>query len=76
MTKQIATILIFVRLCALSILKVLLTNPEGYLFRLKRQFSIVKRIPKQINKFNLTNSDLNFTADLLLNYYKYVSLNK
>jgi transposase len=36
-------------------------NPEGYLFLdQKRKLGIVKRIQKQIDKFALTNNDLNF----------------
>lgn len=39
-------------------------NPEGYLFlNQKRKLGIVKRILKQIDKFALSNSDLNFTSD-------------
>ena len=35
-------------------------NPEGYLFLdQKRKLGIVKRIQKQIDKFALTNEDLN-----------------
>ena len=34
-------------------------NPEGYLFLdQKRKLGIVKRIQKQIDKFGLTNDDL------------------
>jgi len=36
-------------------------NPEGYLFLdQKRKLGIVKRIQKQIDKFELTNEDLIF----------------
>lgn len=36
-------------------------NPEGYLFLdQKRKLGLVKRIQKQIDKFALTNEDLNF----------------
>lgn len=39
-------------------------NPEGYLFLdQKRKLGIVKRIQKQINKFALTNDDLNFVTN-------------
>jgi len=39
-------------------------NPEGYLFLdQKRKLGLVKRIKKQIDKFALTNSDLNLTTD-------------
>ncbi|PJB13506.1 MAG: hypothetical protein CO119_01255 [Flavobacteriales bacterium CG_4_9_14_3_um_filter_40_17] len=39
-------------------------NPEGYLFLdQKRKLGIAKRIQKQIDKFDLTNSDLNLTTD-------------
>ena len=39
-------------------------NPEGYLFLdQKRKLGIVKRIQKQINKFALTNDDLQFVTN-------------
>jgi len=39
-------------------------NPEGYLFLdQKRKLGLVKRIKKQIDKFALTNSDLNLTTN-------------
>ena len=39
-------------------------NPEGYLFLdQKRKLGLVKRIQKQIDKFGLTNKDIQFTTD-------------
>ena len=38
-------------------------NPEGYLFLdQKRKLGLVKRIQKQIDKFGLTNAELNITS--------------
>lgn len=38
-------------------------NPEGYLFLdQKRKLGIVKRIQKQIDKFGVTDKDLNFAT--------------
>jgi transposase len=37
-------------------------NPEGYLFLdQKRKLGMVKRIQKQIDKFGLTNFDIQFS---------------
>jgi transposase len=39
-------------------------NPEGYLFLdQKRKLGLVKRIQKQIDKFGLTNQDIQFTTN-------------
>jgi transposase len=39
-------------------------NPEGYLFLdQKRKQGLVKRIKKQIAKFELTNEELGFVTD-------------
>ncbi len=39
-------------------------NPEGYLFLdQKRKLGLVKRIQKQIDKFGLTNAELNFPSN-------------
>ncbi len=38
-------------------------NPEGYLFLAqKRKLGLVKRIKKQIAKFDLTNEELGFVT--------------
>ena len=38
-------------------------NPEGYLFLdQKRKLGMIKRIQKQINKFGVTDKDLNFAT--------------
>jgi len=39
-------------------------NPEGYLFLdQKRKLGIIKRIQKQIDKFGVTDQDLNFATN-------------